>query len=114
MEKHPAIIQELQRANGAVTKFNAGDAIAIVVDVLRLHEVKIPPTLRARLGRTAKACLADGFGPEEVVRALVTATRRGRVDLAEQILLDQQLTASGILSRSLTPTEIVAMTSDWR
>jgi hypothetical protein len=96
MDNHPERIRQgVTRADGSTTPFNAGDAIAAVSDLCSAQGVRVPPTLRARLGKSAKVCLADGFDPEIVVAALFLAARRGRVSLVEEILLDLQWAKSG-------------------
>lgn len=93
---HPERIEGgVARKDGTVTPFNAGDAVAATADTLALHGVKIPPTLRARLGKAAKTCLEDGFPPDQVVAAMVVAVQRGRVGLVEEILLDLQTAKAG-------------------
>lgn len=110
MEQEPLFPStDVVRRDGTVTPFNAGDAVAAVMDLCRLDDIRVPPRLRARLGRTAKECLEDGYKPEEVVTAMVQALRRGRVDLTEQMLLERDLheKRGGVEGRSLTPREIL-------
>lgn len=64
---------------------------------------------RSILRRHALRCLAAGGERGQVVRAVVTAIRRDRFHLVEHFFLDQQLLATGLLDRPLTPDEILAM-----
>jgi len=97
MERHPEkiAVDGITRKDGSVTPFNAADAVAAVCDAAAEHGIHIPPTLRARAGKTAKQLLEDGFSAPQVVTAMVIAIRRGRVDLIEQVALDVQAAGAG-------------------
>jgi hypothetical protein len=121
MEQHPErISQGLTRSDGSITPFNAGDAVAAIVDTLRLHGVKLPPAWRGILGRQTKALLDDDYPPEEVVAAGVIAIRRGAPQLIQFIAGDMSLVRAGIrLDRRQYEFELKAeveaqRTSDWR
>jgi hypothetical protein len=86
MEKHPEkITQGVERRDGSVTPFNAGDAIAAVVDVCREKRIPLAPSIRARLGKGAKALIEADFPPEIVVSACVVAVRTGWFGSVESI-----------------------------
>lgn len=83
------------RKSGAMTPFNAADAVAATVDLCRERQIMLPTTFRARLGKAAKACLEGGASPEMTVAALFVAVRRARPDLVENILVEMQAAAQG-------------------
>ncbi len=95
MEQHPEVIANgVQRASGEVTPFNAGDAIAAVAD---MYPGPIPSSWRARMGKSAKQLLDDGFDPPTVCAALFVAVRRARPDLAESFAVEIQQARTGVL-----------------
>lgn len=79
------------RKDGRVTRFNAGDAMAALIDVLSLSGIRLTPKLRARLGCSAKGALESGYTPEEVVTAMTEAVNCCRVDLVDQFLLEREM-----------------------
>lgn len=87
VEKHPEKItdQGVVRANGAVTPFNAGDAVAAAVNVCQADGIPLAPSIRARMGKGAKALLESNFPPAVVVSACVVAIRTGWFGSVESI-----------------------------
>src|SRR5262249_34334600 len=102
MEKHPEVLSEgVQRMSGAVTPFNAGDAVAATVDVRRELGIPVAPQIKARLGRGSKALIESGFPPNIVDAACVTAIRTGWVGSVETIAQEMAVaTAGGRMARS--------------
>lgn len=98
---------DVVRKDGTITTFNAGDAVAAIVDSLKIHGVRLPPAWRGILGRHTKALLDDGYPPEEVVAAGVVAVRRGAPQLMQFIAGDLSLVRAGIrLDRHGYETEL--------
>ena len=87
--------QGLVRKDGTVSPFNAGDAIAAIVDVCQLNEIPLAPQVRARLGKGAKALLESGFKPDIVVAAGVTAVRAGWFGSIETIAQEMVVAKAG-------------------
>ena len=95
MEQHPAIAANgVQRASGEVTPFNAGDAIAAVVD---MYGLPIPREIKARLGKAAKELLEDGFEPNLVCAAMLWAVKLARPHLVPSLALEMQSAQHGVL-----------------
>lgn len=94
MEQHPEVITEqgIVRKSGEVTPFNAGDAMARVMEV---YNDPIPRRDRPRLGKAAKELLEDGFAPDVVCLALLRALYRSRIDLCERFAMEVQNAAKG-------------------
>lgn len=70
-----------------VTPFNAGDAMAKVMEE---YGEPVPRRIRPRLARAAKELLEDGFSPQVTCVALMRCLYRARVDLAEQHAMEIQ------------------------
>jgi hypothetical protein len=70
------------RKGGALTSFNAGDAVAASVDVCGFP---LAPSVRARLGKAGKALLEADFPPDIVVAAMVAAVRTSMFGSTETI-----------------------------
>ena len=93
MERHPERLSEgVVRRDGTVTPFNAGDALAAVLD---MYAQPVPRQHVARLGKAAKELLEDGFDPQTVCRAMLLALLRARVDLTATIALEIQNATGG-------------------
>lgn len=90
--------------------------MAAVVDIFALQDIRIPSALRARLGKSAKALLADGFTPEQVVTGLAQSVKRGRVDLTENLIMERQLREKGLFieSNKLTISETMSLEGESR
>lgn len=96
MEQHPEKLSDgLVRKSGEVTPFNAGDAIAATADVFNLQGVPLAPSIRARLGKGAKALLDASFPPQIVVAACVVAVRTGWFGSVESIAQEMVVAGSG-------------------
>lgn len=78
--------------NPYITPFNAGDAMA---RVMQEYGDPVPRRLRARLARAAKELLEDGYSETITCVALMRCLYRARVDLAEQYALELQNAAGG-------------------
>ena len=84
------------RSCGEVTKAVTGaDVVAAVVDTMRLHDVPIPGSFKARIGKHAKELLADGYDADTVLTAALIAIRRGEPGAVPGIALDLKLATSG-------------------
>lgn len=97
MEKHPERkISEtgVMRADGSVTPFNAGDAVAAVVD---MYGLPIPREFKARIGKAAKELLEDGFDPNIVCAAMLWAIKLARPHLVPNLALEMQSAQHGVL-----------------
>ena len=95
MEQHPEkITAGVVRASGEVTAFNAGDAIAAVVD---MYGLPIPREIKARLGKAAKELLEDGFEPNLVCAAMLWAVKLARPHLVPSLALEMQSAQHGVL-----------------
>jgi len=96
MEQHPEKIAAtgVVRQNGSVTPFNAGDAIAAVVD---MYGMPIPRSLKARMGKDAKELLEDGFDPNTVCAAMLWAVKLARPHLVPSLALEMQSAQHGVL-----------------
>ena len=94
METHPDKISSdgVVRRNGEVTPFNAGDCIAAVCE---MYDGPIPSQWRARLGKDAKQLLEDGFKPNLVVAAALTAVRMARPHLVVSFVMEMQNAQTG-------------------
>jgi hypothetical protein len=94
MEVHPEKISSdgVVRRSGEVTPFNAGDAIAAVCE---MYGNPIPSQWRARLGKQAKELLDDGFKPNLVVAAMLTAVRMARPHLVTSFVMEMQNAQTG-------------------
>jgi hypothetical protein len=93
MEQHPEKLSEgVARKSGEVTPFNAGDALAAVIDA---YGSPIPRRLTPRFGKAAKELLEDGFTPPIVCGALLRALYRSRVDLVDQYAMELQNASKG-------------------
>lgn len=93
MEQHPEVIGNgVERANGSVTPFNAGDAVKATCD---MYGLPIPESYRARLGKSAKDLLGSGFDPNVVVAAMLTAVQMARPHLVESFAVEFQNAAAG-------------------
>jgi len=88
MEQHPEVIKDgVARKDGTTTPFNAGDALAAVLD---MYAQPVPRQHVARLGKAAKELLEDGFDPQTTCQAMLLALLRARVDLTTTIALEIQ------------------------
>lgn len=96
MERHPEKISStgVVRADGSVTPFNAGDAVAAVAE---LYGRPIPRSFRARIGKDAKELLEDGFDPNIVCAAMLAALKLARPNLVPSIALEMHSAAEGDL-----------------
>lgn len=96
MEKHPEkiAVTGVERADGSVTPFNAGDAVAAVVD---MYGLPIPREFRARIGKAAKELLEDGFEPNIVCAAMLWAIKLARPHLVANFALEMQSAQHGVL-----------------
>lgn len=95
MEQHPEIITNgVQRASGEVTPFNAGDALAAVID---MYGLPIPREIKARIGKHAKELLEDGFEPNLVCAAMLWAVKLARPHLVPSLALEMQSASHGVL-----------------
>ncbi len=95
MEQHPEVITNgVQRASGEVTAFNAGDALAAVID---MYGLPIPREFKARLGKAAKELLEDGFEPNLVCAAMLWAVKLARPHLVPSLALEMQSAQHGVL-----------------
>ncbi len=93
VERHPEKLSEgVLRKSGEVTPFNASDAIAAVCG---MYGHPIPRDHKARLGRSAKELLEDGFAPNTVCAAMYAAVRRARPDLVSALALEIQNAHTG-------------------
>jgi hypothetical protein len=91
----------VQRRSGEITSFNAGDAVAAVIDIFREQGVPLAPSIRARLGKGAKALLEAEFQPSLVVAACVVAIRTGWFGSVETIAQEMAVAQAGsTISRS--------------
>lgn len=96
MEIHPERMENgIVRRDGSVTPFNAGDAIAVVADYCRDHGIPLAPSVKARIGKGAKALLASNFPPEVIILACTTALRTGWYGSVETIAQDIVVTKQG-------------------
>jgi len=96
METHPERIQNgIARADGSVTPFNAGDAVPAAVALCRESRILLPPQIKARLGKGAKALLDSEYPPAIVVSACVAAIRTGWYGSVESIGLDMLVAQEG-------------------
>ena len=96
MEIHPERIENgITRADGSVTPFNAGDAIGVVADYCRERGIPLAPSVKARLGKGAKALLASHFPPQIIVLACTAALRTGWYGSVETIAQDMMVTKQG-------------------
>jgi hypothetical protein len=95
MEKHPEKIAAtgVVRADGSVTPFNAGDAVAAVVE---MYALPMLPSWKARLGKDAKILLDAGFAPNAVVLAMLTAVQMGRPHMVQPFAVDFQNEMEGM------------------
>lgn len=96
MEKHPEKSTKtgVTRADGSITPFNAGDAVAAVVD---MYGLPIPRSFKARIGKSAKELLEDGFEPNVVCAAMLWAIKLARPHLVENLALEMQSAQHGVL-----------------
>lgn len=87
MEKHPEKIAAtgVTRADGSVTPFNAGDAIAAIVD---MYGLPMLPAWKARIGKDAKDLLDAGFPPNIVVLAGLTAVQMARPGMVQNFAVE--------------------------
>ena len=96
MEKHPARVEDgIVRKSGEITPFNAGDAVAATVDVCREMGIPVAPSIKARLGKGAKALLDADFGPDVVVASCVHAIKTGWFGSVESIAQEMVVALSG-------------------
>lgn len=96
MEKHPERLSEgVVRGGGEITPWNAGDAVGAAVDVCRELNIPLAPSIKARLGRGAKALLSAGFEPQIVVAAMVAAVQTGWFGSVETIAQELVVAQSG-------------------
>lgn len=96
MERHPEKLNEgVVRKNGQVTPWNAGDAVAATVDACREMGIPVAPSIRARLGKGAKALLEAGFDPAIVVAASVLAIETGWFGSVESIAQELVVASTG-------------------
>lgn len=96
MERHPERLTEgVVRRTGEVTPWNAGDAVAATVEVCRSMGIPLAPSIRARLGRGAKALLQADFDPTIVVAAMVTAVQTCWFGSVESIAQELVVAQSG-------------------
>ena len=95
MEQHPEKIAAMGvvRQNGSVTPFNAGDALAAVVE---LYGLPMLPAWKARIGKDAKELLEADFAPNVVVVAMLTAVQMGRPHLVQNFAVEFQNSAAGV------------------
>lgn len=102
MERHPERLSEgVQRKDGKVTPWNAGDAVGAVVDVCREMGIPVAPSIKARLGKGAKGLLECDFQPPIVIAAMVAAIRTGWFGSVETIAQEMAVaTAGGRISRA--------------
>lgn len=94
-----ADVMMVVRQSGEVTPFNASDAVAAVCDA---YGYPIPRSLKARMGKSAKELLADGFTPNVVCAAMYAAVRRARPDLVATLALELQ---NAVIGQTLTGRE---------
>lgn len=96
MEKHPEkiAVTGVTRADGTVTPFNAGDALAAVID---MYGLPIPREIKARIGKAAKELLEDGFEPNVVCAAMLWAVKLARPHLVPSLALEMQSAQHGVL-----------------
>lgn len=96
MEKHPEKIAAtgVVRADGSVTPFNAGDAMAAVIE---MYALPIPRSFKARLGKEAKLLLEDGFDPNIVCASMLWALKLGRPHLVPSLAVEIQAADHGLL-----------------
>lgn len=96
MEKHPEKIAAtgVVRADGSMTPFNAGDAMAAVCD---MYGLPIPREVKARIGKSAKELLEDGFDPNTVCAAMLWAVKLARPHLVPSLALEMQSAQHGVL-----------------
>lgn len=96
MERHPERLTDgVVRANGTVTPWNAGDAVAATVDACRAMGIPVAPSIKARLGKAAKSLLECGFDPQTVVAASVLAIETGWFGSVESIAQELVVAAAG-------------------
>jgi hypothetical protein len=96
VERHPEKLSEgVVRRNGEVTPWNAGDAVAATVDFCRTRGIPLAPSIRARLGKAAKALLESDFPPNVVVASCVVAIRTGWFGSVETIAQEMAVAQAG-------------------
>jgi hypothetical protein len=96
MENHPEKLSEgVMRRNGETTPWNAGDAVAATVDFCRIRGIPLAPSIRARLGKAAKALLESDFPPQVVVASCVVAIRTGWFGSVESIAQEMVVAQAG-------------------
>ena len=80
------------RADGSVTPFNAGDAVAAVSD---MYGLPMLPSWKARLGKDAKLLLENDFPPNVIVVAMLTALQMARPHMVQAFAVEFQNEAAG-------------------
>ena len=96
MERHPEKISEgVIRKNGKTTPWNAGDAVAAVVEACERKGIPVAPSVKARLGKAAKGLLDSGFNPDTVVTSGVLAVETGMFGSVETIAQELVVAAAG-------------------
>jgi hypothetical protein len=95
MEMHPEKIAAtgVERADGSVTPFNAGDAVAAVSD---MYGLPMLPAWKARIGKDAKELLEADFAPNVVVVAMLTAVQMARPHMVQAFAVEFQNEAAGV------------------
>jgi hypothetical protein len=83
------------RKDGRVTPFNAGDAVAALIDIFKNEGLIVVPEVRARFGKAAKALLEVEVSPEIVVAAMVAAMRTRMFGSVETIAQELMLASAG-------------------
>jgi len=96
MEKYPERLNNgMVRANGEITPFNAGDAIAALSAYCDAEGIILAPKTKARVGKSAKALLQAGFPPGIVVRACARAVETNWIGSVEDIAQEMQVLSVG-------------------
>lgn len=98
MEEHSEQISEqgIVRAGGEITPFNAGDAIAVMAEWAQRHQIPLVPSVKARIGKGAKALLDAHFPPQVVVLACMAALRTGWYSSVESLGQEVMVAGQGV------------------
>lgn len=112
MEQHPDVIPNgIVRKSGQVTPFNAGDAVGAAVDVCTDMGFPVAPSVKARIGKGAKALLEVGFAPDIVTSAMVIAIRTGWFGSVETIAQEMVVAQTGSRIGRAEYQQVLAATS---
>ena len=112
MEQHPEVIQQgIERASGERTPFNAGDAVGAAVDVCTDLGFPVAPSVKARIGKGAKALIGAGFDPQIVTSAMVIAIRTGWFGSVETIAQEMVVAQAGSRIGRSEYQQVLAATS---